>query len=111
MSSKAVEEEALKATLLSHVRVIHSEKYPGGSVFDVVSSDVPGDKNQFTAYVVVYPPTALFKTVENTSPIWSPVITAGSGISVVQAYEKLLADLRKEMREVMVEAYKKKAEK
>ncbi|KAI4695589.1 hypothetical protein J4E81_005915 [Alternaria sp. BMP 2799] len=104
MSSIAVEEEALKATLLSQVRVIHSEKYRGGSVFDVVSSDVPGDKNQFTAYVVVYPPTALFKTVENASPVWSPVMTAGSGISVLQAYEKLLADLRKDMKDVMAQA-------
>jgi len=57
----------------------------------------------FTAYVVVYPPTLLFRNVENTSPAWSPVMTSASGISVIQVYEKLLADLRKEMREVIGE--------
>ncbi|KAI4646130.1 uncharacterized protein J4E79_010639 [Alternaria viburni] len=108
MSSVAVEEEALKATILSHIRVIHGEKYPGGSKFDVVSSDTPGDKNQFTAYVVVFPPRPLFKTVENAAPVWSPVMTSSSGISMIQAYEKLLAGLRKEMREVMVKSFTKR---
>ncbi|KAI4638046.1 hypothetical protein J4E93_010514 [Alternaria ventricosa] len=107
----SVEEEALRATILSHIHVIHGAKHPGGSKFDVVSSDTPGDKNQFTAYVVVFPPRPLFKTVENARPVWSPIMSSASGLSVIQAYEKLLADLRKEMKEIMVEAYKKKAEK
>jgi len=87
----------------AHVRVIHGAKHPRDSKFDVVSSDVSGDKDQFTAYVVVYPPTLLFRNVENASPAWSPVMTSASGISLIQAYEKLLADLRKEMKEVMGE--------
>jgi len=87
----------------AHVRVIHGAKHPRDSKFDVVSSDVPGDLDPFNAYVVVYPPTLLVRNVENASPAWSPVMTSASGTSVIQVYEKLLADLRKEMREVMGE--------
>ncbi|KAI4614830.1 hypothetical protein J4E80_006334 [Alternaria sp. BMP 0032] len=112
MSSSIVEQEAFKASILSHVRAIHGPIYSRGTVFDVVTGWDNVCCSRFICYVIVYPETKPFKAGEVVSADWSPIMASDRADTVNQAYQDILNKLRIEMQKVMglVETYKKKAE-
>ncbi|KAI4917437.1 hypothetical protein J4E85_009956 [Alternaria conjuncta] len=108
MSSPIIEQEAFKASILSHVRAIHGPKYPRGTVFDVVTGWDGEEYLPYACYVVVYLETKPFKAGEVASADWSPIMASDDADTVIQGYQNILNKLRLKMHRVMVEAYKKK---
>ncbi|KAI4914336.1 uncharacterized protein J4E92_009535 [Alternaria infectoria] len=101
MSSPIIEQEAFKASILSHVRAIHGPKYPRGTVFDVVTGWDGEESLPFACYVVVYPETKPFKAGEAVSANWSPIMASDPADTVIEAYQHVLNELRIKMNRVM----------
>ncbi|KAI4646131.1 uncharacterized protein J4E79_010640 [Alternaria viburni] len=88
---QAQEEEALKATIISHARVIYGPKYPAGSVFDVVTSC---EYLSTVSHVVVYPKTKPYSAGEVVSAEHKVVLFSQKLSRVEETYHNLLQHLR-----------------
>ncbi|KAI4940210.1 hypothetical protein J4E86_011176 [Alternaria arbusti] len=93
MTSAAVEEEALKAIIISHARVVYGPGYPAGSVFDVVNSSIE-NHTRFRSHVVVHPETEPFVAGEVVPGKCTVVMASVEHPNVQSSYEAILRHLR-----------------